>query len=72
MDIDDEIVSKLEKENVEFKKMKELHGEYEHQIEEYKKKHYLSDNERIEVSKLKKKKLAAKDRMYAIIKQYKS
>ena len=52
--------------------MRELHGEYEQRIEAYKKKHYLSDNEKIEVSKLKKKKLAAKDRMYAIIKQYKS
>ncbi len=69
---DEEIVSSLMKENVEFRKMSELHSEYEHRLELLSKRHYLSDNEKLEKSNLKKKKLAAKDKMHEIIQSFKS
>ena len=67
MGTDEEIVEKLLKDNVEFKKLKELHNEYEQKLEDFNKKHYLTDNEKVEKKTLKKKKLAAKDRLTAII-----
>jgi uncharacterized protein YdcH (DUF465 family) len=72
MDNDDDIVSKLLEENLEFRKIKELHNEYERKLEDINKKHYLSDNEKVEKKNLKKKKLAAKDKLATIIKEYKS
>lgn len=67
MEQDEDIVIMLEKENVEFRKLRELHNDYERQIDELNKKHYLSDSERLEKKELKKKKLAAKDRLQSII-----
>jgi len=69
MSTEEEILEKLLKDNVEFRKMKELHSEYKQRLEEFGKKHYLSDSEIIEKKKLKKKKLAAKDKMAAIIEE---
>lgn len=67
---DEDIVSTLLNEDVEFRRFKELHQEYEHQLNKLEKKHYLSDNEILEKKKIKKKKLAAKDKMEIIIKGY--
>ena len=69
MSTEEEIIEKLLKENVEFRKMKELHVEYKERLDEFSKKHYLSDSEILEKKNLKKKKLAAKDRLVAMIKE---
>jgi uncharacterized protein YdcH (DUF465 family) len=72
MDKDDEIVGKLLKEDMEFGKLMALHSELEGKLEDFNRKHYLSDNERVERKNIKKKKLAVKDKLAVIIKNYKA
>ncbi|MFC1855087.1 hypothetical protein ACFL2A_00910 [Thermodesulfobacteriota bacterium] len=69
---DEEVVEALLSDNVEFRKFMELHSEYEVRLENLNKKHYLTDSEKLDKQNLKKKKLATKDKMTLIIKEYKA
>ena len=51
----------------EFRKMMEQHHSYEAQLNELTRKSFLSDDEKIQETVLKKKKLALKDQMQARI-----
>ncbi len=67
---DEEIIERLMKEDTSFRQMKLQHLEYEKQLEDYQKKSYLTPAEQQEVHRLKKMKLALKDKMYKEIMDY--
>ncbi len=67
----DDVVEALLKENIEFKKTRELHSEYGKRLDKLSKKQSLSTDDTVKRKTLKKKKLAAKDKMFAMVKQYK-
>ena len=58
-----ELVERLLEENEEFRKAFEEHREYKRRVKELEKKGVLTEDERLEEKRLKKLKLALKDRM---------
>jgi uncharacterized protein YdcH (DUF465 family) len=60
----------LSLESPEFKKVLDLHREYEARLQELSDKSYLTDDEDREQKEIKKKKLVLKDRMYFLMAQY--
>jgi uncharacterized protein YdcH (DUF465 family) len=63
------LVERLALENEEFRRLREEHQGYEQELEELKRRPFLSADQQWRVSELKKLKLIAKDRMEAIIRQ---
>ncbi len=68
---EEEIVSVLDTENEEFKALHEEHRGLKAKLGEMKTKVYLTPEEEIEKKTIQKLKLAKKDRMAVIIKEYK-
>jgi uncharacterized protein YdcH (DUF465 family) len=66
-----EIIEVLKRENTEFKKLSDEHQRFESMLEEINTKRYLTSDEELERKKVQKHKLAGKDRMAAIIRDYK-
>ncbi len=66
-----ELKEALMQENKDFKEVVERHQKYDTQLEKLESKNYLSDDEKLRIRELKKKKLALKDRMYAMMTEYK-
>lgn len=66
-----EIVESLKKENEEFRKLVEEHHNLDGLLVEIDRKVYLTPEEEIERKKMQKLKLARKDRMAEIIRDYK-
>lgn len=62
----------LIKENQTFRELAQQHHNYEKRLTELAELTYPNDEELLEESVLKKKKLAIKDEMYAIIEEYSS
>ena len=60
----------LLKENAEFRRLHLEHQRHEVRLAVLKDKPFLSDGERLEEKELKKKKLALKDTMYRIMKDF--
>jgi len=60
----------LLRENKEFKNLYRQHQKYEKELEKLKGKSFLTDNEKLKEKELKKKKLALKDRMYYLMREY--
>ena len=58
------------KENAEFKRLFEQHQRHEKQLAEFKGKTHLTDVERLEEKELKKRKLALKDKMYLLMRDF--
>jgi len=56
--------------NDQFRQLAEQHHQLDNRLHELSDKHYLSPNERIEEVDLKKRKLALKDRMEAMARDY--
>jgi uncharacterized protein YdcH (DUF465 family) len=54
----------------EFRQLAQMHQSYETQLRELRGKSYLSDQEQVEETVLKKKKLALKDHMQILIHQH--
>jgi hypothetical protein len=67
---DDEVQQRLLEENQEFRQLKEEHNWFHRKVEELDKKSFLTPTERQQREALKKKKLALKDKMEAIIEKY--
>jgi len=63
------LVERLMHESEEFRRLREAHQRYEQEIAELSGRHYLSADQQWHVSELKKRKLQAKDRMEALIRQ---
>jgi hypothetical protein len=55
--------------NEEYRRLNEEHHEYESRLSALSAKAVLSDDEQVEESTLKKKKLSVKDRMYSLARQ---
>ena len=53
----------------EYRKLEQEHNDYERRLLSYTEKVVLSDDEQIEETRLKKKKLQVKDRMAAIVRR---
>ncbi|MBI5196852.1 MAG: DUF465 domain-containing protein [Nitrospirae bacterium] len=68
---DGEIEEILQKENEEYKKLEEEHKVLKQRLAEIDKIKYLTPEDEIERKKIQKKKLAQKDRMAEIIREYK-
>lgn len=66
-----ELKKALMQKNKEFKGVVELHRKHDTELEKFKSKNYLSDNEKLKIRELKKKKLALKDKMYIMMTEYK-
>lgn len=64
---ENELRETLIRENEEFRKLYEKHREYEKRIEELLSRVGLSNEEEVEIKKLKKLKLKLKDKMQEII-----
>jgi uncharacterized protein YdcH (DUF465 family) len=60
------VVETLLRENDEFRRLHREHSDYEKRLEDLCGHHFLSDQEKIELVELKKKKLLLKDRMLEI------
>ena len=62
--------SLLLRSNEEYRQLAERHHELDHRLHELIDKHYLSDSERLEETTIKKRKLALKDQMERIARDY--
>jgi len=70
MTTEETLIERLTKENQDFIKAKQSHGELARQLEELEKRPFLTPQDEIEIKILKKKKLAFKDQMEKILMQY--
>jgi uncharacterized protein YdcH (DUF465 family) len=67
---DEEVTQRLLDENEEFRQLKEEHNWFHRKVEDLDKKSFLTPTERQQREELKKKKLALKDKMEAIMAAY--
>ncbi len=68
---EEEIIEILKKENEEFSRLYNEHRKLDSQLAEFNKKPYLTPEEDIEMSRIKKEKLYKKDRIAELIREYK-
>lgn len=68
---ENEVVEMLKKESEEFRKIEEEHRLLDEQIIAIDKKLYLTTEEELERKKLQKQKLAKKDRLAELVREYK-
>lgn len=61
------IKTRLLAENDEFRNVHEQHQIYEQELDRYKNKSFLTDEESLRMKEIKLKKLSLKDRMYAMM-----
>jgi uncharacterized protein YdcH (DUF465 family) len=61
------IKTRLLAENDEFRNVHEQHQKYEQELDRYKNKSFLTDEESMRMKEIKLKKLSLKDRMYAMM-----
>jgi len=64
------VKSLLLQNNDQYRQLAEQHHELDHRLHELTDRHYLSPSEQLEEATLKKRKLALKDRMEAIAREY--
>ena len=60
----------LFQENAEYRKIATEHQMYDDQLEDLSRKHFLSEEEKLQEKTLKKKKLILKDQMYFMVQNY--
>ena len=69
---EEEIKEHLMSSNPDFRRLAEEHQQYEGQLEELHRRHHLTEHDRVEEVRLKKKKLHLKDQMNAMISKFRS
>jgi uncharacterized protein len=69
---DEELIDQLIPENEELRKLVAEHKEFESQLDEWKKRLYLSDDENQEKKRIQKLKLAGRDRIEQILRDYRA
>ena len=67
---DEELIERLIPENEELRKLVAEHQKFESQLDELKKRLYLSDEENQEKRRIQKLKLAGRDRIEQILREY--
>ena len=67
---DEELMQQLWEKDEEFRQLKEEHTWFHRKVEDLDKKSFLTPTERMQREELKKKKLALKDKMEAIMAAY--
>lgn len=67
---ENELKEVMIKENEEFRKAYQKHQQCEKRLEEFKKKGFLTEEDKLKEKELKKKKLALKDKMYYLMTEY--
>jgi len=72
MDINQNLLEKVQKENEEFRGLFEQHATLKQKVEEYNKMKLITPQQEIEKKKHQKQKLSLKDRMEKILNQYQS
>jgi uncharacterized protein YdcH (DUF465 family) len=65
-----EVREQLMANNEEFRRLATEHQAYSHQLDQLNGRAHLSEEERIQEIRLKKKKLLLKDQMYSIVQKY--
>ena len=65
-----ELREQLLSQDDQFRKLAAEHQSYDEQLAQLHRRHYLSDEERLQEIMLKKKKLLLKDQMYSIVQKY--
>ena len=66
----DEVKDLLTRENDEYRRLRERHRGFEERLAALNSKAFLSEQEKLETTQLKKEKLQAKDRMTAIAREF--
>ena len=72
MDINTELLEKVQKENEEFRGLYKEHSTLKQKVEELNKMKIITPQQEIEKKKHQKQKLSLKDRMEEILKEYQS
>ena len=72
MDINLDLLEKVQKENEEFRGLFEEHATLKQKVEEYNKMKIITPKQEIEKKKHQKQKLSLKDRMEKILNKYQS
>lgn len=67
---DEELIALLIPENEELRQLVEAHRDFERRLDDFNKRPYLTTEETIEKKTLQKQKLAGKDRIAAILADY--
>ncbi|MEA2108027.1 MAG: hypothetical protein U9P07_01225 [Pseudomonadota bacterium] len=67
---DERLIEKLCRQHEEFKRVFQEHREYERQLGSFAGKTFLTTDEELDVARLKKLKLKAKDRMFRLMTKY--
>ncbi|WP_291322455.1 DUF465 domain-containing protein [Desulfonatronospira sp.] len=67
-----DLIAEYSEEDEELKRLWENHQMFEKQLERYENKHFLTPSEEMEVKDIKKKKLAGKTRLHALLEKYKA
>ena len=67
---EEELIERLVRENEDFLKAKQAHGQFARELEELENKSFITPQDEVEIKILKKKKLAFKDQMERILVQY--
>ena len=67
---DQELIQRLSEENPRFRKLHEEHILFEKKLQEYEEMTYLSEDEDLEMKKIKKLKLAGKEEMEEILSEF--
>jgi len=65
-----QLKERLLQENSKFRKLHEEHQRFEQKLAALEEKPFLSDEEKFEEKELKKKKLALKDQMYKMMREF--
>ncbi len=66
----DSLIKSLQENNEEFKNLQKKHIEYEAELEKIAEKKFLTPEEEIQKTQLKKLKLVGRDRMESIIREF--
>jgi len=67
-----EVRNQLLRSNDQYRQLAERHHQLDDRLHQLTEQHYLSDNEQVEETTLKKRKLALKDQMEAMAREYSS
>ncbi len=70
MDESDSIREKLAREDEGYRRLQAKHHEYDARLEELRCRRFLTEEEKLEEVRLKKLKLATKDRMEAMVREH--